>query len=123
VATDKKAEKKDESKTTGLTSDQLKAAAEAMENRTLRPAGVSYNPYRSPQFLSESEEAEYDRTGVMPKSATDRVEEERKIVGHFDYAGNRLDPEVVAEGYRTGQAVEAQGTSPVSNPVEVTSAS
>ncbi len=100
----KTSEKKSESKVTGLTDAQLKEAADALENGRPRPAGVSYSPYRTPVFLSESEQEEYDRTGVMPESAVDRVETERKIVGHFDFRGNRLSTEAVLEGYATGLA-------------------
>jgi hypothetical protein len=73
-----------------LTKAELKNAVELHESGQTRPEGVSWSPYRIPQFLSTKEDEEYNSTGVMPKSALDRYQTELDVMKAYSASGEEL---------------------------------
>lgn len=73
-----------------LTDKELAEAIKSRQDNTPLPSGISWNPGGVPQFLSSEEAAEYDATGVMPKSAQDRAAKELKLIPRFDADGHEI---------------------------------
>lgn len=106
---------RDKAGSDGLSSDLLQRAIDSRTNGRTLPPGVSWNPSRVPQYLSEGEQEEFDATGVMPKSASDRVPTERAMNPHFTHAGVQLTKDQVTAVYdaNAGVVFPEPATAPV----------